>query len=420
MKARAKYTKKEVLDYHSKNSGKIETVSKAPLKTFKQLSMAYTPGVAEVCLEIEKNKEKLSDYTNRDNLVAVVTDGTAVLGLGDVGPEAALPVMEGKCMLFKNLAGVDAVPICMNTKNAGEIADALTKISPGFAGINLEDIAAPHCFEVEKQLKQNLNIPIFHDDQHGTAVVTLAGLLNSLKLVGKKISQIKVAVSGAGAAGIACSKFYLSAGVKDIILCDSAGTIYSGRKQNMNPYKQEIAKITNKSGVEGTLADAMNGADVFLGVSAANIVTPRMIRLMADDSIIFACANPTPEIMPQKAIDAGAKIVATGRSDFPNQLNNVLGFPGIFRGALDVKATAINEPMKLAAAKAIAATIPDSKLTKTNIIPSPLDSEIMPREAEAVARAAIKTKVARKKTSPKSIYTKTKQLVKLNKNRKFP
>ncbi len=418
--SRVRYTKKEVLSFHKNNiygNGKIEILNKVPVKTVKDLTLAYTPGVAEVSLEIYKDKEKISEYTNRDNTVAVVTDGTAVLGLGDIGPEAALPVMEGKSILFKTLAGVDAFPICLNTKDPEKIVETIIQMSPSFAGINLEDIAAPHCFKVEEKLKENLEMPIFHDDQHGTAVVTLAGLINALKIVGKKINEIKVVVSGAGAAGIACSKFYVDAGVKDIIICDRAGAIYSGRKEHMNPYKDEIARITNKENIEGSLKEAIKGADVFLGVSAPNIVDEEMIKSMTSDPIIFACANPVPEIMPEKAIKSGARIVATGRSDYPNQINNVLGFPGIFRGALDVKATEINEEMKIAAANAIASTIPDEELSEDYIITTPIDPEVMPREAEAVARAAIKSNVARKKTKKGEVYKKTKMLVELNKKR---
>ncbi|MFH1424289.1 MAG: malic enzyme-like NAD(P)-binding protein [archaeon] len=383
---RATYTKNEVLKYHSQSCGKIESKSKVPLKNFKDLTLAYTPGVAEVCNEIKDHPEKISEFTNRGNTVAVITDGTAVLGLGDIGPEAGLPVMEGKCVLFKELAGVDAVPILLNTKDPNEIIQTIKVIAPSFGGINLEDISAPRCFEIETVLKQDLNIPVFHDDQWGTAIVTLAGLLNALKLTGKKISEIKVAVSGAGAGGIACSKFYKDAGVKEIILCDSKGIVSTARA-DLNDYKKSLAVEQ-----EGTLADAMKGADVFLGLSRGNIVSGEMVKAMAADPIIFACANPTPEIAPELAKSAGAKIIATGRSDYPNQINNVLGFPAIFRGAFDAKATEITQEMMRAAAKAIAFCTPDSELAEDNIITNPLDKNVMKAEAEAVADAYRKYK----------------------------
>lgn len=395
MKERANYTEEEVKKYHSKNNGKIEISSKVPLNSFKDLSMAYTPGVAKISNEIQDDSEKISRYTNRDNLVAVVSDGTAVLGLGDTGPEAAFPVMAGKCVLFKELAGIAAFPLCLKSAESEKIIDSVEQISKNFAGINLEDIAAPHCFEVENRLKEKLDIPVFHDDQHGTAVVTLAALLNSLKIVGKSIEEIKVAVSGAGAAGLACSKFYINAGVKDIILSDSRGIIYSGRKENMNKYKKEIAEISNKENVSGDLKDAMKGADVFLGLSAPGIVDKKMVKSMSSDPIVFACANPKPEIMPKKAVEAGAEIAASGRSDYPNQINNILGFPGIFRGTLDAKATDINEEMKLAAAEALAGAVEDSKLSNTNIIPSPLDKGVVKNVAEAVSGAAVNSGVAK-------------------------
>lgn len=387
-KARATYTREEVLAYHSKH-GKIEAASKVPLKTFKDLTLAYTPGVADVCREIQQDKNAVHKFTNRDNTVVIVTDGTAILGLGDIGPDAGLPVMEGKCVLFKELAGVDAFPLCLSTKDTEEIIQTVKNIAPSFGGINLEDISAPRCFEIETRLKQELDIPVFHDDQHGTAIVTLAALLNALKFVGKKISEIKVAVSGAGAAGIACSKFYKKAGVREIVLCDSKGIVSTSRS-DLNPYKQELAVDQS-----GTLADAMKGADVFLGLSAPNIVTPEMVKAMATNQIVFACANPTPEIMPEKAIEAGAKIVATGRSDYPNQINNVLGFPGIFRGALDVRANDINQEMNLAAALAIASLVTEDELAEDHIITTPLDPKVVPAEAAAVAEAAKKTGVAR-------------------------
>ena len=378
----AKFTKEEALEYHEKSRGKIEVVPKAPLENFKDLSLAYTPGVAEPCKEIYANPEKFHAYTNIDNTIAVITDGTAILGLGDIGPQAGLPVMEGKCVLFKALANVDAYPILLSTKDPEKIIETVKLISPSFAGINLEDISAPRCFEIEERLQESLDIPIFHDDQHGTAIVTLAGLLNALKIVGKKPSKIKVAVSGAGAGGIACSKFYKSAGVRDIVLCDSKG-IVSAARDDLNPYKRSLAVDQ-----EGTLSDAIKGADVFLGLSVANIVTEDMISSMASDSIVFACANPVPEIMPEKAKAAGARIIATGRSDYPNQINNVLGFPGIFRGALDSKAKQITEEMKLAAANALASVIPDEELSEENIIPNPLNPKVVPSVSKAVSEAS--------------------------------
>ncbi|MCD6414118.1 MAG: NAD-dependent malic enzyme [Candidatus Diapherotrites archaeon] len=412
MAAIAKFTKEEALDYHKNNfpgNGKIEVRSKVPVQTFKDLTLAYTPGVAEPCKEIHANPDLVHDYTTKDNMVAVVTDGTAILGLGDIGPEAGLPVMEGKSVLFKSLAGVDAFPICLSTKDPDKIIETVEYLAPSFGGINLEDISAPRCFYVEEELKKRMDIPVFHDDQHGTAVVTLSGLLNALKLVGKKINEIKVVFSGAGAAGIACSEFYMSAGVKDLIICDSKGTIYDGREEGMNPYKEKIAKVTNKEDVRGNLADAMKGADVFVGVSAPGIVTEDMVRSMADDPIIFACANPVPEIMPEKALKAGAKVVATGRSDYPNQINNVLGFPGIFRGALDVRASDINEEMKFAAARAIASLVSEDELRPDYIITTPIDKRAMPAEAAAVAEAAMRTGVARLKVDPEEVAERTRK-----------
>jgi len=379
---RATFTKEEVLEYHA-NRGKIEVTPKVPLETFKDLSLAYTPGVAEICREIEQNKEASDKYTFLRNSVAVVSDGTAILGLGDLGPEAALPVMEGKCVLFKTFANIDAFPICLSTKDTEEIITITKNLEPSFAGINLEDISAPRCFEIEERLKELMNIPVFHDDQHGTAIVTLSGLLNALKVLGKKPSEIKVAVSGAGAAGIACSKFYKSAGVRDIVLCDSKGIVSTSR-DDLNPYKRSLAVDQS-----GTLSDAIKSADVFLGLSVANIVTEDMIKSMASGPIVFACANPVPEVMPEKALSAGAKIVATGRSDYPNQINNVLGFPGIFRGALDSGAKQITEEMKLAAAHALASIIPDSELSEENIIADPLNKEVVPSIAKAVAEASL-------------------------------
>ena len=385
----------EALKLHEENKGKIEVVSKTEVKDMHDLAVVYTPGVAEPCRKIHQNISDVYKYTSKGNMVAVVSDGTAVLGLGDIGPEAALPVMEGKAVLFKHFAGVDAFPICLATKDPDKIVEAVTLIAPSFGGINLEDISAPRCFEIEDRLKKILDIPVFHDDQHGTAIVVLSGLLNALKVVGKDLDKIKVVVNGAGASAIAVLKFIMSAGVKNAILCDSKGTIYEGRKENMNPVKEEMAKITNKDKIKGTLADAIKGADVFLGLSVAGVLKPEMVKTMASDSIIFAMANPTPEIMPDIAKKAGARIVCTGRSDFPNQVNNCLGFPAIFKGALKVRASQINEEMKLAAAHALASLISDDELNDDNVIADAFDPRVVERESEAVAKAAIKSGVAR-------------------------
>jgi len=385
----------EALKLHEENRGKIEVVSKIEVKDMHDLAVVYTPGVAEPCRKIHQDTSLVYKYTNKGNMVAVVTDGTAVLGLGDIGPEAALPVMEGKAVLFKHFAGVDAFPICLATKDPDKIVETVTLIAPGFGGINLEDISAPRCFEIEKKLKETLDIPVFHDDQHGTAVIVLAGLINALKVVGKKIDEVKVVVNGAGAAAIAVLKFLMSAGVKKAILCDSKGIIYEGRKENMNPAKEEMAKVTNREMIKGTLADAIIGADVFIGLSVGGILKQEMVKSMANDPIIFAMANPIPEIMPEEAKAAGARIVATGRSDFPNQVNNCLGFPAIFKGALKVRASDINEEMKLAAAQAIASIIPEDKLSEDNIIPNVFNPKVVEAESEAVAKAAIETGVAR-------------------------
>jgi malate dehydrogenase (oxaloacetate-decarboxylating) len=392
--------REEALEFHRFARGKIAIHSKVPCQTQHDLSLAYTPGVAEPCREIEKNPDDAYQYTSKGNMVAVVTDGTAVLGLGDIGPLAAIPVMEGKVILFKNFAGIDAFPISISSKDPSVIVDTVAKIEPAFGGINLEDISAPRCFEVEERLKKILNIPVFHDDQHGTAVVTLAALINALKVVGKSFDQIKVAVSGAGAAGIAVAKFLHSFGAKDVVLCDSKGVIQSGRP-DLNKAKHELARITNPRGITGPLADAMNGVDVFIGLSVADIVSQEMVCSMAKEPIVFAMANPVPEIMPEVALNAGARVVATGRSDFPNQVNNVLGFPGIFRGALDVRASDINEEMKKAASMAIAGLI--ESVSEISIIPSPLDKRVVPRVAEAVARAAIETGVAQRPMDPKVV-----------------
>lgn len=385
----------EALKLHSENKGKIEVVSKTEIKDMHDLAVVYTPGVAEPCRKINQNKGDVYTYTVKGNMVAVVSDGTAVLGLGDIGPEAAIPVMEGKAVLFKYFAGVDAFPICLDTKDTEEIIKAVTLLAPVFGGINLEDISAPRCFEIERRLKETLDIPVFHDDQHGTAVVVLSGLINALKVAKKKIDEVKIVVNGAGAASIAVTRFLLSAGAKDVTLCDSKGMIYEGRAENMNSAKEEIAKLTNLTKQKGSLSDALVGADVFLGLSGPNLVNREMVRTMAQDPIIFAMANPTPEILPDEAKAGGARIIATGRSDFPNQVNNCLGFPALFKGALQVRASEINEEMKLAAAYAIASVIPDDELSETNIIPNVFHPEVMKKEAEAVAQAARDTGVAR-------------------------
>ena len=390
----------DALEFHKASGGKIAIHSKVPCATAKDLSLAYTPGVAEPCREIEKNPDDVYLYTSKGNIVAVVTDGTAVLGLGDIGPLASIPVMEGKAILFKNFAGIDAFPIAVASKDPNVIVNTVAAIQPVFGGVNLEDISAPRCFEVEARLKEILNIPVFHDDQHGTAVVALAALINALKVVGKSFPSLRVAVSGAGAAGTAVTKFLYSFGAKDVILCDSRGVIHQGRT-DLNPSKKEIAQLTNPRNVSGTLADAISGADVFLGLSVAGIVTPQMVRSMAKDAIVFAMANPVPEIMPDLAMQAGARVVATGRSDFPNQVNNVLGFPGIFRGALDVRASDINEAMKVAASHAIASLV--ENVSEKCIIPSPLDRRVVPAVAAAVARAAIETGVARVPMDPAEV-----------------
>lgn len=384
----------ESLKKHYEWKGKIEVICRSPLDTSEDLSLAYTPGVAEPCLEIQKDVSKSYDLTRRSNLVAVVTDGTAVLGLGDIGPEAGMPVMEGKCALFKAFGGVDAVPLCVRSKEVDDIVNTVRLLAGSFGGVNLEDISAPRCFEIEKRLKECCDIPIFHDDQHGTAVVTLAAMLNALKLTGKKIDRIRVVTSGAGAAGIAIIKLLISMGLKDVVLCDRQGAIYKDRS-GLNAQKAEMAEITNLQMRKGTLADVIKGADVFIGVSSPGCVTQEMVRSMAPDPILFPMANPTPEIMPELAKDAGAAVVGTGRSDYPNQINNVLAFPGIFRGALDVRASDINDAMKIAAAKAIAGFVTDDKLCADYIIPSALDRNVAAAVAEAVAQAAKDTGVAR-------------------------
>lgn len=386
----------ESLKLHYDWQGKIEVTLRAPLETADDLSLAYTPGVAQPCLEIQKDVSKSYDLTRRGNLVAVITDGTAVLGLGDIGPEAGMPVMEGKCALFKRFGNVDAIPLCVRSKNVDEIVETVRLIAGSFGGVNLEDISAPRCFEIERRLKECCDIPIFHDDQHGTAVVTLAAMLNALKLVGKDIHDIRVVTSGAGAAGLAIIRLLIAMGLDPhhVILCDRHGAIYEGR-DDLNPQKEEMAKITNSGHKAGTLAEMLVDACVFIGVSAPHCVTPEMVKSMAKDPIIFAMANPTPEIMPDEALAAGAAVMGTGRSDFPNQINNVLAFPGIFRGALDVRASDINDAMKIAAAKAIADFVTPEKLSAEYIIPSPLEEGVSAAVAKAVAQAAKDTGVAR-------------------------
>jgi malate dehydrogenase (oxaloacetate-decarboxylating) len=403
--------KEQALEMHRTHRGKIEVVSKTPLRDKNDLSLAYTPGVAEPCKEIHADPEKIYEYTCKGNMVAVVTNGTAVLGLGDIGAGAGMPVMEGKAVLFKSFAGVDAFPICLDTKDPDEIVNIVKRLEPTFGGINLEDISAPACFEIENKLKEISNIPIFHDDQHGTAVVVCAAMLNALKLVSKNASDVRVVVNGAGAAGIAVTKLLMVLGVKDVVLCDSKGAIFEGRTQNMNPYKEKIAAVTNRRKLSGSLADVMKGADVFIGVSAAGCVTREMVANMAKDAVIMAMANPVPEIMPDEAKAAGAKVVATGRSDFPNQINNVLAFPGIFRGALDARATAINEEMKLAAVYAISDIVTEDELNADYIIPGPFDPRVAPAVAANVAQAAESSGVAQVKVSPEEIRERTLKLV---------
>ncbi len=385
---------KESLKLHEQWKGKIEVIATVPVETKEDLSLAYTPGVAQPCLEIQKDVNKSYDLTRRHNLCAVITDGSAVLGLGDIGPEAGMPVMEGKCVLFKAFGNVDAFPLCVKTQDVDEFVQTVYNISGSFGGINLEDIAAPRCFEIERKLKEKCDIPIFHDDQHGTAIITLAGLLNALKVVGKKKEDVKIVTSGAGAAAVSIVKLLLSAGFKDVTMCDRKGAIYAGR-DGLNWVKEEMAQVTNLDKKAGSLADMLVGADVFIGVSAPGTVTTEMVKTMAQDAIVFACANPTPEIFPDEAKAGGAAVVATGRSDFPNQINNVLAFPGVFRGAFDVRASDINEEMKMAAAEALASLISDEELTAEYIIPKAFDKRVGPAVSAAVAAAARKSGVAR-------------------------
>ena len=386
---------KESLRLHSEWKGKIEVISRVPVESKDDLSLAYTPGVAQPCLEIQKDVDKSYDLTRRSNMCAVITDGTAVLGLGDIGPEAGMPVMEGKCVLFKAFGDVDAFPLCVKTKDVDEFVNAVYLMSGSFGGINLEDISAPRCFEIERKLKEKCDIPIFHDDQHGTAIITLAGLTNALRLVGKKKEDVRIVTSGAGAAAISIVKLLLSAGFKNVTMCDRNGAIYEGREKGMNWVKEEMALITNREKRQGTLADMLVGADVFIGVSAPGQVTKEMVQTMNKDAIIFACANPTPEIFPDEAKAGGARVIATGRSDFPNQINNVLAFPGVFRGTFDVRAKDINEDMKMAAAQALADLITDEELNEDYIIPKAFDKRVGKAVASAVADAARKSGVAR-------------------------
>jgi len=400
----------EALHMHKVNKGKLAVQSKVPVRNKEDLSLAYSPGVAEPCKEIFENKEQVYDYTMKGNMVAVVSDGSAVLGLGNIGAEAALPVMEGKAVLFKSFAGVESFPICLDTQNIDEIVQTVKLLEPTFGGVNLEDIAAPNCFIIEEQLKKETNIPIFHDDQHGTAIVTVAGLINALKLVGKSFSDIKVVANGAGAAGVAITKLLNRFGVREIVMCDSKGAIYEGRPYRMNEVKESIAKFTNKDKKEGTLEDMLEDADVFIGVSVGGALTKEMVAKMNNDPIIFAMANPEPEIMPEDAKAAGARIIGTGRSDFPNQVNNVLAFPGIFRGALDVRATRINERMKVAAAEAIASLITEQELNENYVIPAPFDKRVAPLVAKKVAEAAMDTGVSRIQVDPEEVAEKTRRL----------
>jgi len=407
--------REDALHMHQVKQGKLEIQAKVEVKNAQDLSLAYSPGVAEPCKEIFENPEKVYDFTMKGNMVGLVTNGTSVLGLGNIGAEASLPVMEGKAILFKSFAGVDAFPIALNTTDVDKIVETVKLMAPTFGGIHLEDIAAPHCFEIEERLNKELTIPVYHDDQHGTAIVTLAGLVNALKIVKKKMSDLKVVINGAGASGIAISRLLYSYGVTNMIICDTKGAIYAGRPVGMNPAKESVAIYTNTKGEKGYLSDVIKGADVFIGVSVADTLTLEMVQTMKEDSIIFAMANPVPEISPTDAKAAGAIIVGTGRSDFPNQVNNVLAFPGIFRGALDVRATTINEEMKKAAAEAIAGLIADSELTVNYVIPSPFDPRVAPAVAAAVAKAAMETNVARIQVDPEQVRLKTMRLTTIQK-----
>jgi malate dehydrogenase (oxaloacetate-decarboxylating) len=399
--------REDALKLHRDNMGKIEVASKVQVKDRRGLSLAYTPGVAEPCREIHKDPDKVYEYTSKGNMVAIVTDGTAVLGLGNIGALASLPVMEGKAVLFKAFAGVDAFPICLDTADIDRFVETVALMEPSFGGVNLEDIAAPACFEIERRLKERLSIPVFHDDQHGTAIIVLAALLNALKITGKQLKDLRVVINGAGAAGVAIGKIILRAGAANLIMCDSKGIIYSGRAESMNPAKEEMAGLTNRDNKKGSLADALAGADVFIGVSSANVVSADMVKSMNKDPIVFALANPVPEIDPDLAKKAGARVVGTGRSDYPNQINNVLAFPGVFRGALDVRAADINEEMKLAAAYALAGVVTKEELNGDYIIPKPFDPRVAPAVARAVARAAMDSGVARVKADLEEIARRT-------------
>ncbi|WP_343750693.1 NAD(P)-dependent malic enzyme [Lentibacillus halophilus] len=399
---------------HKVNRGKLSTESKVKVRNAKDLSLAYSPGVAEPCKEIYDNKETVYDYTMKGNMVGVVSNGSAVLGLGNIGAEASLPVMEGKSVLFKSFSGIDSFPICLDSYDIDGIVQTVKMMEPTFGGINLEDIAAPDCFVIEERLKKETSIPIFHDDQHGTAIVTVAGLINALKLSGKAFSDIKVVANGAGAAGIAIIQLLYHVGVRDMIMCDSKGAIFEGRSYGMNDVKEEVAKMTNKDKKEGGLEDMLEDADVFIGVSVGGLLSKEMIEKMTDDPIIFAMANPDPEIMPEDAKEANVKVIGTGRSDFPNQVNNVLAFPGIFRGALDVRATRINEEMKIAAAEAIASLIADDELRDDYVIPAPFDPRVAPLVASHVAKAAMESGVARMDTDPEKVAEKTRRLTRID------
>ncbi|RFT99757.1 NAD(P)-dependent malic enzyme [Staphylococcus haemolyticus] len=403
----------DALQMHKENQGKLEITPNIKVTNKEELSLAYSPGVAEPCKEIHEDPRTVYDYTIKRNTVAVVTDGTAVLGLGNIGASASIPVMEGKAVLFKSFAGINGVPIALDTKDTEEIIRTVKLISPNYGGINLEDISAPRCFEIENRLKKETNIPVFHDDQHGTAIVTMAGLINALRIVDKDLSDIKVVLNGAGAAGIAIVKLLDSYGVRNMIMCDSRGAIFEGRSYGMNDTKDYVAKFTNKDKIEGSLQDVIKNADVFIGVSVASLLSQDMVKSMADDAIIFAMANPDPEIKPNDAKEAGAKVVGTGRSDFPNQINNVLAFPGIFRGALDTESTHINENMKKAAVEAIANLIDEDELNPDYCIPGPFDKRVAPSVAREVAKAAMETGVARIEVDPQKVYDKTMQLTDL-------
>lgn len=405
--------KQSALDLHRRYQGKLETTAKMSVENATDLSLVYSPGVAEPCLAIHSNRQEMYDYTMKANTVAVVSDGSAVLGLGDIGADASLPVMEGKAILFKNFGGVDAFPICINTNDIEDIIKTVKLTASSFGGINLEDIKAPNCFIIEERLKKEMDIPVFHDDQHGTAIVTAAGLINALKIVEKTFAELKVVMNGAGAAGVAIAKLLHQFGVKDIVMCDTKGAIYKGRTEGMNPVKEEIASLTNPERIKGPLEEAIKNSDVFIGVSVAGALTPAMIQTMNSDPIVFAMANPNPEILPEEAKKAGVRIIGTGRSDFPNQVNNVLAFPGIFRGALDTHASDINEEMKMAAAHAIASLIDDNQRTEEYIIPSAFDHRVAPEVAAAVAQAAMDSGVARKQVSAEEIRQKTIQLASL-------